>query len=162
MKISYTYKPSNRSKEACWFGKTTYDHQGVGVIIEKKLYFLGNRFNFEAYILMPKDVIGCNVRSSVSASPVSFWNNEKSYFFCSDTDEIWHEPTESLFLDAPSHLYMRSCPSVGPSVGPSVRRSVPLFLKVKSTHTRRILCRVSGLVYSALPTISYRWRLIGG
>ena len=54
----------------------------------------------------------------------------------------------SLFLDAPSHLYKRLCPSVRPSVGPSVRRSVcpVLFLKVKRTHTRRILCRVSGLV----------------
>ena len=41
------------------------------------------------------------------------------------------------FLDAPSHLYMWS-----------VRRSVcpVLFSKVKITHTRRILCRVSGLV----------------
>ena len=50
----------------------------------------------------------------------------------------------ALFLDAPSHLYMRSCPSVRRSV----RRSVcpMLFSKVKSTHTRRILCRVSGLV----------------
>ena len=54
------------------------------------------------------------------------------------------------FLDAPSHLYMRSCPSVRRSVGPSVRRSVclVLFSKMKSTHTRRILCRVSGLVLS--------------
>ena len=51
-------------------------------------------------------------------------------------------PFVSLFLDAPSHLYMRSCPSVGPSVRPV------LFSKVKSTHTRRILCRVSGLVLS--------------
>ena len=52
------------------------------------------------------------------------------------------------FLDAPSHLYMRSCPSVGPSVRPSVRASVGpvLFSKVKITHTRRILCLVSGLV----------------
>ena len=64
------------------------------------------------------------------------------------------------YLDAPSHLYKRSCPSVGPSVRPSVRRSVGpsvrrsvrpsvrpvLFSKVKSTHTRRILCRVSDLV----------------
>ena len=52
------------------------------------------------------------------------------------------------FLDAPSHLYMRSCPSVDPSVRPSVRPSVgpALFSKVKITHTRRILCRVSGLV----------------
>ena len=35
------------------------------------------------------------------------------------------------------------------SVRPSVRRSVcpALFSKVKSTHTRRILCRVSGLVF---------------
>merc|ERR1719259_1054259 len=28
------------------------------------------------------------------------------------------------FLDATTHLYKRSCPSVGPSVGPSVRPSV--------------------------------------
>ena len=28
------------------------------------------------------------------------------------------------FLDAPSHLYKRSCPSVRPSVGPSVGPSV--------------------------------------
>ena len=45
----------------------------------------------------------------------------------------------NIFLDAPSHLYKRSCPSVGPSVDPA------LFSKVKSTHIRRILCRVSGL-----------------
>ena len=52
------------------------------------------------------------------------------------------------FLDAPSHLYKRVCPSVGPSVRRSVRRMVrpQLFSKVKRTHTRRILCRVSGLV----------------
>ena len=85
------------------------------------------------------------------------------------------------FLDAPSHLYKRSCPSlrrsvrpsvpcyfrtnmaifrcavaslyevesVRPSVRPSVRRSVcpVLFSMVKCTHTRRILCGVSGLVF---------------
>ena len=32
--------------------------------------------------------------------------------------------TNSRFLDAPSHLYKRVCPSVRLSVGPSVRRSV--------------------------------------
>ena len=48
------------------------------------------------------------------------------------------------FLDAPSHLYKKSCPSVGPSVRPFV--GTVLFSKVKSTHTRRVLCRVSGLV----------------
>ena len=53
-----------------------------------------------------------------------------------------------LFLDAPSHLYKRSCPSVRRSVGPSVGPSVSpvLFSKVKRTHTRHILCRVSGRV----------------
>ena len=53
-------------------------------------------------------------------------------------------PPRASFLDAPSHLYMRLCPSVRRSV----RRSVcpVLFSRVKRTHTRRILCRVSGLV----------------
>ena len=50
-----------------------------------------------------------------------------------------------FFLDAPSHLYMRSCPSVRPSVRRSIRRSVPCYFR---RHTRRILCRVSGLVSS--------------
>ena len=49
-----------------------------------------------------------------------------------------------FFLVAPSHLYKRSCPSVRWSVGPSV--CSVLFSKVKNTHTRRIFCRVSGLV----------------
>ena len=44
-----------------------------------------------------------------------------------------------MFLDAPSHLYKRLCPSVRPSVGPSVPSYFPM-------RTRRILCRVSGLV----------------
>ena len=47
-------------------------------------------------------------------------------------------------------ISIRGCvrPSVGPSVRPSVRPSVcpVLFSKVKNTHTRRIFCRVSGLV----------------
>ena len=45
------------------------------------------------------------------------------------------------FSDAPSHLYKRSCPSLCRSVCPV------LFSKVKRTYTRRILCRVSGLVF---------------
>ena len=56
-----------------------------------------------------------------------------------------HQTTASPFLDTPSHLYMRLCPSVRRSVGPSVRPV--LFSKVISKHTRGILCRVSGLVY---------------
>ena len=32
-----------------------------------------------------------------------------------------------FFLDAPSHLYKRSCPSARPSVRASVRRSVPCY-----------------------------------
>ena len=57
------------------------------------------------------------------------------------------------FLDAPSYLYKRLCPYVGLSI----RRSVcpVLFLKVKKTHTRRILCRVSGLV--KLKATSVTW-----
>ena len=55
------------------------------------------------------------------------------------------------FLDAPSHLFKRMCPSVRPSarrsVGPSVRPSVPCHFQ---TRTRRILCRVSGLVFPTL------------
>ena len=40
--------------------------------------------------------------------------------------------------------------SVRPSVGPSVRMSHVIF-EGEITHTRRILCRVSGLVFSPLP-----------
>ena len=43
-------------------------------------------------------------------------------------------------------ISIRGCPSVGPSVDRSI--CPVLFLKVKSTHTRRILCRVSDLVYT--------------
>ena len=51
-----------------------------------------------------------------------------------------------LFRCAVASLY--EVVSVRPSVRRSVRRSVcpVLFSKVKSTRTRRILCRVSGLV----------------
>ena len=52
------------------------------------------------------------------------------------------------FLDAPSHLYKRVCPSVRRSVGPSVPRYF-------QTRTRRILCRVSGLVLFELPNILF-------
>ena len=58
--------------------------------------------------------------------------------------------------------------SVGRSVGPSVRRSVRrsvgpvLFSKVKSTHTRRILCRVSGLVLCSLPSSDERMKIENG
>ena len=54
----------------------------------------------------------------------------------------------NTFLGAPSHLYKRVCPSVRPSVrrsvSRSVRRSIPRYFQ---TRTRRILCRVSGLVF---------------
>ena len=46
-----------------------------------------------------------------------------------------HVETLSDFLDALSHLYKGSCPSVRPV----------LFSKVKKTHTWRILYRVSGV-----------------
>ena len=71
------------------------------------------------------------------------------------------EKTSHRIFKASAHLYKRSCPSVrrsicrsvSPSVGPSIGLSVHpsvrpvLFSKVISTHTRRILCHVSGLVY---------------
>ena len=61
------------------------------------------------------------------------------------------------FLDATTHLYKRSCPSVRPSVRRSVRPSVPCYFQ---TCTRRILFRVSGLVsfptsLSIAPPLSY-------
>ena len=46
-----------------------------------------------------------------------------------------------LFTCAVASLY--EVVSVGPSVGPSVRPSVPCYFQ---TRTRRILCRVFGLV----------------
>ena len=50
---------------------------------------------------------------------------------------------------------MRRHISIRGRVRPSVRPSVcpVLFLKVKSTHTGRILCRVSGLVLSTTPLV---------
>ena len=61
-----------------------------------------------------------------------------------------HSP---LYLDAPSHLFKRVFPSVCRlSIRPSVG---PLFSKVKSTHTGRIFCRVSGLVFLILSYISF-------
>ena len=41
---------------------------------------------------------------------------------------------ECGFLDAPSHLYLRLCPSVGPSVGPSVRMSRVIFEGEKNAY----------------------------
>ena len=51
----------------------------------------------------------------------------------------------SFFLDAPSHLYKRLCPSIGPSVGPSV----PSYFQ-----TRTIL-GASCAVYPALFALSF-------
>ena len=48
-------------------------------------------------------------------------------------------------------ISIRGC--VRPSVGPYVRPV--LFSKVKSTHTRRILCRVSGIVLRPKPSLSF-------
>ena len=50
----------------------------------------------------------------------------------------------SFFLDAPSHLYKRSCPSIGPSVGPV------LLLKVKCTHTRHTRLLIHILAFRTL------------
>ena len=47
------------------------------------------------------------------------------------------------FLDAPSHLQKRVCPSVRPYVRVSVRQH---YEKCGISRARRILCRVSGLV----------------
>ena len=71
----------------------------------------------------------------------------KSLFTSKRKQYIWQVNDEShtlicmkkKFLDAPSHLYKRVCPSVRSSVRPSV----PSYFQ---TRTRRILCHVSGLV----------------
>ena len=64
---------------------------------------------------------------------------------------------KALFLDSPSHLYKRVCPSVGssvrgsvrpwvcPSMGPSVLGSISIKENCGILCARRILCRVSGL-----------------
>ena len=46
--------------------------------------------------------------------------------------------SNETFLDATTHLYKRSCPSLGPSVGPSVRRSVPCYFRT----TKNVMFRV--------------------
>ena len=70
-----------------------------------------------------------------------------NFFVSSFCFFFWFLP---LFLDAPSHLYKRVCPSVRSSVGPSVRPSVPCYFQ---TRTRRVLCRVSGLVKYVLASL---------
>ena len=56
-------------------------------------------------------------------------------------------PVESLsFLDAPSHLYKRVCPSVGPSVRPWVRPSVGPSVNIKEK-------RGLGAFYVGYPTL---------
>ena len=69
-----------------------------------------------------------------------------------------------LFLDAPSHLYMRSCPSVGPSVRPSVRRSVGPSRVIFEGEKYAILgasCAVyPALFIRRLPLSLSIWRLV--
>ena len=76
------------------------------------------------------------------------WPEEcpNSFFETSQKSEY---DRKGVFLDAPSHLYKWVCPSVSPSLRLSI--CPMLFSKVKSTHTRRILCRVSGLVFMEVP-----------
>ena len=65
----------------------------------------------------------------------------KLNFFLHGALKIWEQfpvsriLNELTFLNAPSHLYKRVCPFVRPSV--------PSYFQ---TRTRRILCRVFGLV----------------
>ena len=61
------------------------------------------------------------------------------------------------FLDAPSHLYMRSCPSVGPSVRRSVRPLVPRYF-------RRWKSRILGASCAVYPALFwfFFWGVSGG
>ena len=47
---------------------------------------------------------------------------------------VWDVGGRGWFLDAPSHLYMRLCPSVRPSVCPSVRMSRVIFEGEKNAY----------------------------
>ena len=72
---------------------------------------------------------------------------------CAKT-QLFQSHWDLCFLDAPSHLYKRVSPSVGPSVhqlvGPSVRPLVRLSVRRSVrrsvTPSRRMLRRVFGLV----------------
>ena len=63
--------------------------------------------------------------------------------------------SEVVVLDAPSHLYKSLCPSVGPYVPCYFRRW-------KKSHTRRIFCRVSDLVFLTAIFLPDRNRLTAG
>ena len=58
---------------------------------------------------------------------------------------VFRRAVASLYEVVSVHL------SVGPSVRRSARRSgcLVLFFKVERTHTKRIFCRVSGLVHKS-------------
>ena len=66
--------------------------------------------------------------------------------------------TISIFRCAVASLY--EVVSVRRSVRRSVRMSRVFFSKVKITHTRRILCRVSGLVYPYMQVVKARPKFI--
>ena len=62
----------------------------------------------------------------------------------------------AFFLDAPSHLYKRSCPSVRPSVRRSVRPA--LFSKVKGKDTRRIFLFLCPMLSPSFSFLSFTLR----
>ena len=59
----------------------------------------------------------------------------------------------TLFLDAPSHLYMRSCPSVRPSVRRSVCPSVRLSVCPSRVFFRRWKVRILGASCAVYPAL---------
>ena len=57
------------------------------------------------------------------------------------------------FLDAPSHLYKRSCPSVGPSVRSSVGPSVPCYFRRWSVRILGVSCAVYPALFLPRPSL---------
>ena len=124
---------------------------GVSVPEEKRRFQEQSQYSHNStagrnFFLLPSNISSCFFLSasfSFSLIPPSFLPSTFSFYLIFFLP-LFHPSSLSLFLDAPSHLYMRVCPSVRPSVGPSVGPSVPRYFQ---TRTRRILCRVSGLVF---------------
>ena len=128
-------------------------------LLTTKIVWIGNNLNTWVFLLLSLSIIHSSgfeerVSSSPSAPPPFYSQGRTQWNTCIEEKEILDRlsnlrieevlpsslssaHSENLFfLDATTHHYKRSCPSVRPSVGPSVRRSVgpALFSNIEKRY----------------------------